>query len=171
MEFISLRNKLLNLWLNELQEIVCSRQDTLPPPPSGILKPRKCSASEWTKTSQWRSSICKGRPFQSTQTMTGSECEEQQINSGIALPSRGKPSTSLFSDQVTVQLLPQTQLTSLPTAVVMRPKRDKELSAVKIRDFLIIFEDVIGNSRWRYVKLLFDFQEWKGSVSLHDCST
>lgn len=46
--------------------------------------------------------------YLSTQTMTGSECEEQQINSGVALPFRGKPSTYLSSDQITVQLLPQT---------------------------------------------------------------
>jgi len=49
----------------------------------------------------------------SMDTTVGSECEEQQINSGIALPFWGRSSTHLSSDQIMVLLLSQPQLTGL----------------------------------------------------------
>lgn len=163
------KEQVLGLWFNELQQIIHSH--IIIPPPRKVLEPQKWSASEWTKVSQWRSSVCKGRPFVSVHTNCDGEWVWRAANKfRYCTNFQGKTTTYLPSDQITVQLLPQTQLTRLLLLWWDQKGLRNYLRAIKIRGFLIILEDIIGNSRWRYVKLLFDLQEGKGSASLHDCS-
>lgn len=170
-EFISLRNKLLGSWLNELQGISCCPHTTVPPP-NNTLEPQNCSAAERTKISQWGASYCRGRSFSlSTKTMVGSECEEQQINWGIALPFKGRSSTFCPQIKIMVQFLPQPQPTSLLLLWWDQRGPRNYVSVIKIRGFLIIL-------RWCYRQL--QLKVCKTSVwpsgrkrlgILHDCHT